>query len=329
MFPILGEVEKAAKLLAQRERKALAASNLEAQRTNSWSRRTAFFLIFLNMVIGAAVLWLVYKITGALRQVVTEMDQGAGSVASAAADVSSSSQSLAQGASEQAASLQETAASSEQINSMTQKNAGNAQAAAELTLRVNQHVRDTNRTLEEMMASMKQITAASGRISQVLKVIDEIAFQTNILALNAAVEAARAGEAGMGFAVVSDEVRNLAQRSAQAARDTAIMIEESIAKSKEGDAKLSKVAESIRTITESAGKVKALVEEVNLGSHEQARGIEQISKAVTQMERVTQQAAASAEQSASASQELNAEAEAMRATVRRLRAMVDGAAVAR
>ncbi|MGA3042537.1 MAG: methyl-accepting chemotaxis protein [Bryobacteraceae bacterium] len=156
------------------------------------------------------------------------------------------------------------------------------------------------------------------------KVIDEIAFQTNILALNAAVEAARAGEAGMGFAVVADEVRNLAQRCAQAAKDTAALIEESMAKSHDGMGKLDHVAEAIRSITESAAKVKTLVDEVNLGSQEQARGIEQIAKAIVQMEQVTQKNAANAEESASASEELSGQAETMKSVVGQLRALVGG-----
>jgi methyl-accepting chemotaxis protein len=171
---------------------------------------------------------------------------------------------------------------------------------------------------------MQQINASSDKISKIIKVIDEIAFQTNILALNAAVEAARAGEAGMGFAVVADEVRNLAQRSAQAAKDTAGLIEESIATSREGSAKLEQVAGVIRAITESATQVKTLVDEVNMGSQEQSKGIDQIAKAVAQMDQVTQGTAASAEESASASEELSAQAQALNHIVSALGTLVGG-----
>ena len=134
------------------------------------------------------------------------------------------------------------------------------------------------------------------KIAKIIKVIDEIAFQTNILALNAAVEAARAGEAGMGFAVVADEVRSLAQRCAQAAKDTAALIEESILKSGDGKGKVDQVTTAIRTITADTTSVKTLVEEVSLASQEQARGIQQIGKAIVQMEQVTQSTAANAEE---------------------------------
>jgi len=155
-----------------------------------------------------------------------------------------------------------------------------------------------------------------------VKVIDEIAFQTNILALNAAVEAARAGEAGLGFAVVADEVRNLAQRCAQAARDTAALIEESIATAGDGNARLDQMAGAVRSMTQSAIRVKSLVDEVNLGSQEQTRGMEQISRAVLQMEQVTQQTAAGAEESASAGAELDGHASRLRNLVHEMREMI-------
>jgi methyl-accepting chemotaxis protein/methyl-accepting chemotaxis protein-1 (serine sensor receptor) len=176
-----------------------------------------------------------------------------------------------------------------------------------------------------MVVAMSEIKTSSDKISKIIKTIDEIAFQTNILALNAAVEAARAGEAGMGFAVVADEVRNLAQRCAQAAKDTAALIEESIAKSNDGKTKVDQVAVAIQTITEESAKVKTLVDEVNLGSQEQARGIEQIGKAITQMEQVTQKTAANAEESASAAEELTAQSETLKDVVGRLTLMVGGA----
>jgi methyl-accepting chemotaxis protein/methyl-accepting chemotaxis protein-1 (serine sensor receptor) len=207
---------------------------------------------------------------------------------------------------------------------MARKNAENSNAAAGNMTEASQRVEEANRNLAQMVVSMTEINASSDKISKIIKVIDEIAFQTNILALNAAVEAARAGEAGMGFAVVADEVRNLAQRCAQAAKDTAGLIEESIAKSNDGKTKLDQVATAVGSITDVANKVKTLVDEVKLGSEEQARGIEQVAKAITQMEKVTQTTAANAEESASASEELSAQSDTLRSIVARLNGMVGG-----
>jgi len=284
----------------------------------------AYALLLAALVILPIAVRLLLRTTAGLRGVAAHLAEGAEQITSAAAQVSASSQTLAQGASEQAASLEETSSSSEEITSMTRKNAENSQTAAAVMAEVDQRVTEGNRTLAEMVQSMQEITGSSDKISKIIKVIDEIAFQTNILALNAAVEAARAGEAGMGFAVVADEVRSLAQRSAQAAKDTAALIEESIAKSNQGSQRLEHVAQVIHAITESAGKVKTLVDEVNLGSQEQARGIEHISKSIAEMDRVTQANAASAEQSASASEQMSAQAEALQNIARELRTLVGG-----
>jgi methyl-accepting chemotaxis protein/methyl-accepting chemotaxis protein-1 (serine sensor receptor) len=324
MFPLLEESEKAAKVLADRDKEALSASNQQAQGKISGGRWTVFTFMGLNLLVTAIVLWVIFGITSRLRQVANEVGQGADEVAAAASQVSSSSQSLAQGSSQQAASLEETSASSEEINSMARKNSENSRGAADLVTQSQQKFVETNRALEQTVVAMGEINTQSGKISKIIKVIDEIAFQTNILALNAAVEAARAGEAGMGFAVVADEVRNLAQRCAQAAKDTAALIEESIAKSNDGKLKVDQVAGAIRVITEESSKVKTLVDEVNLGSQEQTRGIEQIGNAITQMERVTQKTAADAEESAAAAEELTAQSATLKDAVGNLTDMVGG-----
>jgi methyl-accepting chemotaxis protein len=254
------------------------------------------------------------------------LQQSTGQIQSVSAEVSSSGQALAEGASEQAASLEETSASTEEITAMTRQNTENSRAVANLMSLTTQAVADANRSVDEMQASMQEITTSSGRIGKIIKVIDEIAFQTNILALNAAVEAARAGEAGMGFAVVADEVRNLAQRSAQAARDTTSMIEESISKSQDGRNKLDQVSKVIRGITEGAQKVKMLVDEVKLGSEEQSRGIEQIARTIVQMEQVTQRSAAGAEQTASAGIAMRQHANNLTTVVEQLRSLIGSGA---
>jgi hypothetical protein len=304
--------------------RAVGGRNAEATMKSVRSARlwVLGFLAFAILSGGGSAWHIVRGLNFQLRRTALDLSGGAAEVAGAAAQVASSSQSLAQGASEQAASLEETAASTAELTSMTRKNVENSRLASDAMNAVDHEVDVGNRTLEDMLVSMAEIKGSSNKISGIIKTIDEIAFQTNILALNAAVEAARAGEAGLGFAVVADEVRNLALRSAQAARETAALIEESAVKSTEGASRAEHVARTIRSITDSAGRVKALVESVQLGSQAQAHGIDQIARAITQMDRVTQATAASAEESAAASQQLSAQAVGLKDVASRLGALV-------
>lgn len=243
-------------------------------------------------------------------------------VTAASAQVASASNQLAAGASRQAASLEETSASGQQIRALTQRNSDNATKAVDLMTDVDNQVRLANQKLDQMVNSMGEITHSSERIAKIIKVIDDIAFQTNILALNAAVEAARAGEAGLGFAVVADEVRNLAQKCSQAAKDTTVLIEDSVSNAQKGGERLDEVADVIRTITESAAKVKTLIDEVSQGGVQQSRGIDQISRALVHMEQTTQEQAASAQESASAGDQLKSQAHSMEQVVPSLEMLI-------
>jgi methyl-accepting chemotaxis protein len=259
-----------------------------------------------------------------LRGVAHTLDAGSREVAAAATQVSGSSQTLAHGANEQAASLEETSASLEEITSMTKRNADNADSAKNLATQTRRAADVGATDMTKMAQAMDAIKASGDSIAKIIKTIDEIAFQTNILALNAAVEAARAGEAGLGFAVVAEEVRALAQRSAQAARETAEKIEDSIGKSQQGVAISSKVATSLQEILQKARSLDELVAEIANSSREQSQGIGQINSALTQMDRVTQGTAASAEESASAAEELNGQAVTLQDAVAQLLALVGG-----
>jgi methyl-accepting chemotaxis protein len=278
------------------------------------------------LVLGLlTAVFLTRSITGPIRQVIAGLNDGADQVASASTQVSSASQSLAEGASEQAAAIEESSSSLEEMASMTRQNAQNAQEANGLMGDAKKIIHTANESMGELTEAMTEIFRASEETSKIIKTIDEIAFQTNLLALNAAVEAARAGEAGAGFAVVADEVRNLAMRAAEAARNTANLIEGTVKKVKDGSDLMIRTNNAFQQVAGSSVKVSELVEEISAASHEQSQGIDQINRAVSEMDKVTQQNAANAEESAAASEEMNAQAMAMKDMVGSLVAMVGGA----
>jgi len=289
--------------------------------------RAAGLTAGLLLALVVLLVWMLRRsVVGPIAAIVASLREMSRQTVAAAREVSTSSQTLSQGATEQAASLEETSASMEEMASMTRHNADGSRSAAALMGEVEAKVHGSNQALQDMVAAMASIQDSSRQVARIIKTIDEIAFQTNILALNAAVEAARAGEAGMGFAVVADEVRNLAQRSAQAARDTAVLIEESIARAQGGNATVEQVSAAISGITQGVSQVKRLVDEVSDASRQQAQGIDQVSQAIAQMEKVTQTTAATAEESAAASEELNAQAEEALTVVATLEALVSGSA---
>ncbi|MGW8256648.1 MAG: methyl-accepting chemotaxis protein [Thermoguttaceae bacterium] len=259
-----------------------------------------------------------------LRKMIDCVEQGVLQMASVAKQVSSAAQALAQASSEQAAASQQTGSSSEEMAAMTRQNAGNAQEARELAEAARQNADKGFEAMHRMSQAMSEIQKSSLDTSKIMKVIDEIAFQTNLLALNAAVEAARAGEAGKSFAVVAEEVRNLAQRSAEASRNTAALIEQSI-KSAENGVQLGKeVGETLQGITDSSRRVNDLVAQIAAASKDQAHGIEQINGSIGQMGSVIQQNAATAEESASAAEELNGRVAELNNVVSGLRALLEG-----
>ena len=262
--------------------------------------------------------------------VMESLGDAAEQIEHAAAQVSASSQSLARGATEQAGSSAEIATSANEINTTAHRNSESSSSAADIATETAARFEDANRYLGEMITAMDGIKISSQQISGIVRVIDQIAFQTNILALNAAVEAARAGDSGLGFAVVADEVRNLAQRSAQAAKETSNLIESSISSSEAGVLKVNQVTTAIRSINEKSARMKDLVTDIQSASQVQSININQVTKAMHQMESITQETAAGAEETAAAAEELTAQSHMLRSIVQELgRLSGDAATTAR
>ena len=288
-------------------------------------RNGLIVISLIALVVAIAVLlFFARSVSKPIMNAVDALSTGGDQVNAAANQVATSSQQLAEGASEQAAALEETSSSMEEMAAQTRANADNASQADSLMSEAQDVVRRAGDSMEKMTASMEKIAVSGGEISKIVKSIDEIAFQTNLLALNAAVEAARAGEAGMGFAVVADEVRNLAQRAAEAAKNTQSLIEDTVKSIGEGSELVAKTREEFSNVATTASKAASLVSEIASASTEQASGIDQVNQAVRQMDQVVQQSAAGSEESASAAEELGALAMSMKETVEQLVSLVQG-----
>jgi methyl-accepting chemotaxis protein len=305
--------------------KASAAASATAL-ADAASSRTVVVVLVVLVTLAALGLgaWLAQSISRSLSRVIDAMRAGSEQVASASSQVSSASQQMANSATTQAASLEEVSSSLEEVTSMTAQNADSARQARDTAGEASAAASRGDEAMGRMKEAIGKIQASSRETAKIVKAIDEIAFQTNLLALNAAVEAARAGDAGRGFAVVAEEVRNLAQRSAEAAKNTAALIEESQRNAEGGVAVSGQVQQVLGDIIKGADAVQRLVAEVATASDQQSSGVKQINTAVSQMDKLTQSTAANAEESAAASEELSAQATELNGLVGELMEVVYG-----
>jgi methyl-accepting chemotaxis protein/methyl-accepting chemotaxis protein-1 (serine sensor receptor) len=322
IYPMLPKIVQAADALNAEQQAQLAESRTAAERQAKLSFWEVSLAVAFGLIAGVAGLWVVRQVARSLRHSTRELLEMSEQLASAAHQIAESNQSLAQGVSQQAASLEQTSAATKELSAMMQKSTAGTRDVAQVIQSETTLVGEANNKLDAMLASMQEIVACGGKISKIVKTIDGLAFQTNLLALNASVEAARAGEAGLGFAVVAQEVRALAQRSAEAAHDTAELVAASVDAGNAGRSQLDAVAAVVVAITDRTLKVKQLIDSVNTTGQEQSQGLTQIAGAMAQMEQVTSMTAANAEQRAAASQQLSAQSQAMRDVITTLQGMV-------
>jgi hypothetical protein len=320
---IMGDFDQAAEALSIRmdpfieKQRSAVDENAGSIVTSLGSFRFWLLVIGLaSLLVGGGVAAaVVVSATRPIRRVISRLTGGAGNVTREAGQISAASQALAQGAAQQASALEEISSSLEEMASMTRQNADNASQANLLAAEARGQAESANASTLRMVEAMETIGHSTEQTSRIMKTIDEIAFQTNLLALNAAVEAARAGEAGKGFAVVAEEVRNLAGRSAAAARNTADLISDAVASTQSGALIAMEMAGALDEITQGSGRVANLFSEIAAACNQQAQGIEQITAAVSQMDSTTQANAGCAEQTASSAELLNGQAESLNRTI--------------
>lgn len=291
------------------------AAKLAYQSSAELANRAATLMLICSVVAVVVGLSLGYWIASWFSRAVSEVDEIANTVASASQQLAAASEQLSSGAQQSASSLEETASSLEEITATVRQNADNADQANQLANSSRETAENGGQVVAQAVTAMSEINQASRNIADIITTIDEIAFQTNLLALNAAVEAARAGEQGRGFAVVAGEVRNLAQRSASAAREIKGLIENSVQKVEAGSVLVNKSGETLGAIVTSVKRVTDIVAEIAAASREQTVGIEQINKAVAQMDQVTQSNASQTEEMSGTAVALSGQAEQLQAVV--------------
>jgi methyl-accepting chemotaxis protein len=325
VVPIGNKLEEIAEALAKRNLERTEKLGHEAAQTAQNSKLLILGISAAALVLAVLLAFFIMRVlSNGMKVIIAELSAGSEQTQNASEQVSSSSQSLAQGASEQAASLEETSSTLEEISSMTKQNAEHTRQMEKLIGDAQGNAGKGADAMDKMVGRINAIKESSDKTARIIKTIDEIAFQTNLLALNAAVEAARAGDAGRGFAVVAEEVRNLALRSAQAAKDTSALIEESQQRAQEGVNASQEAQTLLQQIKKTVEDANTVVREVAAASKEQSRGVEQITQAVAQMDQVTQSNAANAEENAAASEELSSQAVSLRGTVANLTTLVLG-----
>jgi methyl-accepting chemotaxis protein/methyl-accepting chemotaxis protein-1 (serine sensor receptor) len=305
VYPLVAKLDQATDVLAEEQKNAMASLQADSARqagASLWRVAAAAGLALAAGLGGVCLVRLAGRTLGHRADALLEMSR---EVATAAGDISLSNQALARSASQQAASIQQTSAATSEIHGHTRHNLDLARSAAEAMSAEAQAATEADAKLNQALASMHEMVADSDRISHIIRTIDQIAFQTNILALNAAVEAARAGESGLGFSVVADEVRNLARRSADAAKETADLVSSSVASSASASSRLEDVTNLVRAMTGRITAVKQQIDDLNASGQQQASGLDQIARTVSQMEQLTAASASQAQERLTASQQLS------------------------